>query len=390
MSARGLGKRWGVPVTSRFAWALLITLLPIPAAHAGPRHDLQLLRAREAALQQRLDRTLRERSHALDALRVSEDRVAHASRALRRAQALLRRSEVRVRALAARAASLRATEARERRAIDRQAVAAYAAGREGAVQLLFSQKDPRFLARMMMYYGYVLRARGHRLMALQNTASALHQTLVAAAAETRKWRARAQVAAAQAQRFRVALARRARALRRLDRQAQSGHARLLALRRRAQRLRTLVRRLRRLPKVPGPMPQLVGPFARFRGRLPMPIPARYSSLRMARAPGHLGRWEGVLIPGHFGEDVRAVFPGRVVYANWLRGYGLLLILENGGGFMTLYGHNQTLLKRVGDVVSAGEVIATVGDSGGFSRPGLYFDISHDGQPLDPLAWLAHR
>ena len=389
MNARGSGKRWNAPFAGRFAWVLLAALFPTPAAHAGPRHDLQLLRAREAALQQRLDRTLRERSHALDALRLSEDGVARAGRALGQAQALLRRSEGRVSALMARAASLRATEAQERQAIDRQAVAAYAAGREGAVQLLFSQKDPRFLARMMMYYGYVLRARARRLAALKDTASALRQTIAAAAAETRKWRARARAAAAEAQRFRGALARRAQVVRRLDRQAQSGHAHLLTLRRRALRLRTLVRRLRRLPKVPGPMPHLVGPFVRFRGRLPMPIPARYSALRMARAPGHLGRWEGVLIPGRFGEDVRAVFSGRVVYANWLRGYGLLLILENGGGFMTLYGHNQTLLKRVGDVVSAGEVIATVGDSGGFSRPGLYFDISHDGQPLNPLAWLAH-
>ena len=108
----------------------------------------------------------------------------------------------------------------------------------------------------------------------------------------------------------------------------------------------------------------------------------------ARGRG-LGRWAGVVIPGPPGEEVRAVFPGRVVYANWLRGYGLLLILQNGDGYMTLYGHNQTLLKHVGDFVRGGEVVATVGDSGGFSRPGLYFDLSHNGQPLDPLAWLAH-
>ena len=388
MSAQAPGQRSSGPAASRFAWVLLIAL-SAPAAHAGPRHDLQLLRAREAALQRRLDETLRERSHALDVLRLSEDRVARASRALKHAQVLLARSEMRMQALTARADGLRATAARQRRVIDHQAVAAYMAGREGAVQLLFSQKDPRFLARMMMYYGYVLRARARRLAALKDTVLALRQTMVATAAEATKWHARVREAASQAQRLRAALARRARAVRLLDRRARSGHARLQALRRRALRLRALVRRLRRLPKVPSPMPRLVGPFVRFRGRLPMPIPARYSALRVGHVPGDLGRWEGVLIPGRFGEDVRAVFPGRVVYANWLRGYGLLLILENGDGFMTLYGHNQTLLKRVGDVVSAGEVIATVGDSGGFSRPGLYFDISHDGQPLNPLAWLAH-
>lgn len=387
MNAGGLRKRPLTNLLGRLALALPILSAPW-VAYAGPRHDLRLLRSREAALQHHLDKTLRERSRALDALRLAEDRVARAERALLRARAAVSRSREKVQALAARESALRKTEARERHDIDRQARAAYAAGRQGAAQIVFSQKDPQFLARMMTYYGYVLRARARRLSALRHTTSALRSAMVADAAQTARLRQRARVEAGQAHRFDVALARRSAAVGALDRRARSNRARLVALRLRARRLRALVRRLRRLPAVAGPIPEMKGPFVRFRGRLPMPIPAPYQALRVESGPGGLGRWGGVLIPGQAGEPVRAVFPGRVVYANWLRGYGLLLILENGGGYMTLYGHNQTLLKHVGDVVRAGETIATVGDSGGFSRPGLYFDISHDGQPLNPLLWLA--
>ncbi len=387
MNAGGLRKRPLTDLLGRLALALPLFLAPW-AAYAGPRHDLRLLRSREAALQRHLDQTLRQRSAALDALRLSEDRVARAGRALLRAQAAVRRSQTQVRVLAARESALRKTEARERHEIDRQARAAYAAGRQGAAQILFSQKDPQFLARVMTYYGYVLRARARRLQALRQTTRALQSTAAADSVQTAKLRSRAHAQAVQARRFEAALARRAAAVAALDRRARAGGARLAALRTRARRLRALVRGLRRLPKVAGPIPQIKGPFARYRGRLPMPVPARYQALRPEGGPGGLGRWGGVLIPSRFGQPVRAVFPGRVVYANWLRGYGLLLILENGGGYMTLYGHDQTLLKRVGDVVRAGEVIATVGDSGGFSRPGLYFDISHDGHPLNPLIWLA--
>ncbi len=388
MNAGGLRKWPLTQLIGRLALALPI-LSASWAAYAGPRHDLQVLRSHEAALQQHLDQTLRERSKALNALRLSEDRVAHAERALLRAQAAARRSRAKVQALAARAAALRKTEARQRHEIDRQARAAYATGRQGAAQILFSQTDPQFLARIMTYEGYILRARARRLAILRRTTSALRSAMAADSAETAKLRQRVRAETVQTQRLNAALARRTAVVSALDRRAQSGRARLLALRLRARRLRTLVRGLRHLPKVAGPIPQMKGPFARYRGHLPMPIPTRHQSVRVESAPGDLGRWGGVLIPGRSGEPVRAVFPGRVVYANWLRGYGLLLILENGDGYMTLYGHDQTLLKHVGDVVSAGEVIATVGDSGGFPRPGLYFDISHDGQPLNPLVWLAH-
>jgi septal ring factor EnvC (AmiA/AmiB activator) len=105
-----------------------------------------------------------------------------------------------------------------------------------------------------------------------------------------------------------------------------------------------------------------------------------------RAEGLL-RWDGLMLAAPAGTDVRAVRGGRVVYADWLPGMGLLLVLDHGKGFMSLYGHNQDLLKQVGQAVGQGEVISRVGDSGGQGSPGLYFEVRRNGKPIDPRAWV---
>jgi septal ring factor EnvC (AmiA/AmiB activator) len=130
-----------------------------------------------------------------------------------------------------------------------------------------------------------------------------------------------------------------------------------------------------------------GPFAEARGRLPWPISgrliARYGS---PRGEDNRATWDGVLISASAGSPVRAIHDGRVVFADWLRGSGLLVILDHGNGYLSLYGHNQSLLKNAGDIVKAGEPIATVGTSGGQETPALYFAIRQQGRPTDPAQW----
>ena len=105
-----------------------------------------------------------------------------------------------------------------------------------------------------------------------------------------------------------------------------------------------------------------------------------------RADGRL-RWNGVLLAAGAGEDVRAVHHGRVVYADWLQGMGLLVIIEHGDGYLSLYGHNQDVVAEIGEWVTPGTVIAHVGDSGGQATPGLYFEIRKEGKPVDPGGWI---
>lgn len=130
-----------------------------------------------------------------------------------------------------------------------------------------------------------------------------------------------------------------------------------------------------------------GAFAEARGKLPWPINGRLlARFGEARGDDERSRWDGVMISATAGSQVRAVHGGRVVFADWLRGSGLLVILDHGNGYLTLYGHNQSLLKEAGDIVKAGEAIATAGNSGGQDTAALYFAIRQQGRPSDPAQW----
>jgi septal ring factor EnvC (AmiA/AmiB activator) len=130
-----------------------------------------------------------------------------------------------------------------------------------------------------------------------------------------------------------------------------------------------------------------GAFSAARGKLPWPVNGRLLA-RFGDARGNdvRAKWDGVMISASPGTQVHAVHGGRVVFADWLRGAGLLVILDHGNGYLSLYGHNQSLLKSAGDIVKAGEAISTVGDSGGQDSAGLYFAIRQQGRPTDPSQW----
>jgi murein hydrolase activator len=131
-------------------------------------------------------------------------------------------------------------------------------------------------------------------------------------------------------------------------------------------------------------------FAARRGSLPWPLSGRVlHAFGQPRADGQM-TWHGVMVQGQEGSAVTAVHRGRVVFADWLRGFGLLTIIDHGSGYMTLYGHADVLGKKVGDWVEAGDVIARAGSSGGVSTPGLYFEVRHQGRATDPIRWLAKR
>ena len=131
-------------------------------------------------------------------------------------------------------------------------------------------------------------------------------------------------------------------------------------------------------------------FARRRGRLESPVVGRILHRFGTSRAGENLRWRGIWLHAPRGSEVRAVSAGQVAFADWLRGFGLLLIIDHGDGYMSLYGHNSTLLKETGDWVDSGQIIARVGDTGGLSRAGLYFEIREGGLPVNPLTWLVRK
>ena len=191
---------------------------------------------------------------------------------------------------------------------------------------------------------------------------------------------------AQSRQFDEERAQRAKVLDELDTALKDQHARLAALGKDEKAMIDLIAKLRDIfadiPK------QLAGaePFAQLRGRLSWPIRGQVVSGFGSRENGDQTS-AGLLIAAKEGSEVHAVSHGRVVYADWLRGYGLLLIVDHGDGYLSLYGYNEALLKDVGDWIDAGDAVATSGDSGGRKSPGLYFELRYQGKAVDPRGWL---
>jgi septal ring factor EnvC (AmiA/AmiB activator) len=267
--------------------------------------------------------------------------------------------------------------------------AAYLLGRQSPIKLLLNTTEPATVERSLRYYEYFYRDRAQHIAGLNDTLvtlNSLEQTI-----QDKQRDLDELVDRQRAQREALETSRRERnaLLAELNRDIQNTRQRLAQLKEDEDSLQELVKRLRRaLAELPAPREP--GNFAQLKGRLRLPaegaISARFGA---SRRVGQL-KWQGIVIDAADGADVKAVAAGRVVFADWLRGFGLLLILDHGDGYMSLYGYNQDLRKNVGDSVKSGDVIATVGDGGERNQPGLYFEIRHQGSPVDPLAWCKTR
>ena len=276
----------------------------------------------------------------------------------------------------------------EREALASELKVAYMNGHQEQLKLLLNQQDPARLGRMMAYYGYFGRARAERITAISEHLAHLELIAENIGLETEKLRELEQAQARDVKALAGARDQRARTLAQVQSKIKTRNDQLAKLQREAQALEKLVEELRRAIEE---FPELAEqPFQRVKGKLPWPVKgsilARFGQLR---AGGPL-KWQGIVIGAERGTQVRSPYYGRVVYADWLPGLGLLVVVDHGGGYMSLYGHNEQVYRRVGDRVSPGDALSAVGDAAGIGKPGLYFEIRKGRQPLDPGAWLAKK
>lgn len=360
------------------------------------RHQLEGVRARIEAVQKRLEATREERDELREQLREVERDMGEATFALNRTSRALRAAVAEQARLQQRERAQQAQLETHRRALAAYVRAAYlsrtANPASEPLRLVLQQQHVGELGRLWVYHGYVARARATRIGEIARAAqdlATLRRTVAQRAAELAALRAdqaRGQAALARAH------AQQKTVLAQLSRRVKTQSEILAELRRDEQRLSRLVRDVRQsLAEVPAAVPSFPrGSFSALKGKLAPPVPmkinAAYGSAKGGRHTDV--RWKGVLLAAKPGQEVRAVYPGRVVYADWLRGFGLLLILEHGEGYMTLYGHGQSLYKKPGELVEAGEIIAVAGNTGGFPEPGLYFELRHHGEPRNPVEWFA--
>ncbi len=362
--------------------ALLLVLL-LSGGAAADREEAGRLQQAIEALQRQQETTRSERDRLEQEQARLDRRIGELARRLRDLER--ERDDLTERLSGLETETRRAEDAaaRQRRALAALLRAAYMAGREERLKLLLNQQDPALVERMLAYHDHLARARADRIRALQEQLERLD------ALRREVERRRGELAdlerrlAEERRRLKARKAERGRLLAQLEARLREGDRRLRRMREDARRLERLVEEAgRSLQELEVPEE---APFSRRRGRLRWPLAGRLATRFGAEKIGNL-RWDGVIIRAPEGREVRAVHGGRVAYADWLRGYGLLLIIDHGDGYMTLYGHNQSLFKEVGDWVREGEVIGLAGRSGGLREPGLYFGIRHEGRPVDPARW----
>jgi septal ring factor EnvC (AmiA/AmiB activator) len=363
---------------------VLTVATPSLAASKDPEADLRRVQRQIEQLQKSVREDVARRDKLSAALRKAEERVGEARGRLEAARQRVRESDRRIRELAAERAREEARLGAERDALAAELRAAYVTGREEHLKLLLSQKDPSALGRMLVYYSYFGEARAGRIVAIESTVTRIEALAADEAAERERLAVLESERAQELAALEGARADREEALAGLNATIRSREDSIARLKQDAATLEKLIEDLRRaLREAPAPEGR---PFARVRGQLPWPVPGRIVA-RFGESRGGGLKWNGVLIATERGAEVRAPYAGRVVYADWLPGLGLLLIIDHGGGYMTLYGHNEQLYKQVGDPVAASDVVATVGDSGGQSRPELYLEVRKGTAAEDPRRWF---
>lgn len=396
-----------------FALLLLATSAGATAAQtskAAANEELQQLRSRIEALKQELATAEESKSEAADALKASERAISDANRKLAE---LNEKASDGNRQLAElrRLSEQNADAVRRQQALQAEWLyQRYVSGVPEPLKLLLSGENPARIGRELYYYGRVLEARGEHIASLRESLAQLRDLEAQTQEKMSELNAIAAEQAAQRKRLEQEKQARAKVLAQISRDIQRQRREIGTLKRDENRLTKLIERLNRIiartpapkpPRAAGAAPRLhndrlpakmteAGPFETLKGRLALPVRGelvnRYGS---PRSDGGL-TWRGLFIAAPAGEQVRAVAPGRVVFADWLRGFGNLLIVDHGDGYMSLYGYNETLYKQVGQNIAGGDVVAAVGNSGGSADSGLYFEMRHQGKPFDPLTWVNMR
>ena len=371
------------------------------SVHAGPTDQLKELRGRIDSLQKQLAESEETKSEAADALRESERAISEANRRLFELAGNQRASKTSLAKLEAQTARTLEGAQAQQALLGKLLYQQYLAGQPEPLRLVLERRDPNEIARQMHYLSYISRARAELIAALRGDLSQLEQL----SAETRvKSQELARLQAEEAeQKQHVERERRSHAavFKTVSEQIGRQRREMSHLKRNEERLAKLVERLARElarpprregrsrnEELPEPVPAGTGPFHGLKGRLKLPVIGelvnRYGG---PRADSGLS-WKGLFIAAREGQEVRAVAAGRVVFADWLRGFGNLMILDHGGGYMSLYGNNEALFRQVGDMVKTGDPIAAVGATGGNPETGLYFELRFQGKPFDSLTWLS--
>ncbi len=356
---------------------------------AAAKQKLEAVRDAERALEAERSQSLGEQKELLTALRQAETAVGDVARRIDVIDRAIAERQAELAKLAEQRAEIEGRIAREREAVGALLRSVYLVGRDAPLKMMLAPDRIGDAARLLAYQRYLQDDRVARINKFRSDLDALAR--VVSRVEAAQHELAVERERLDAERLALDKARRDRAaaVADIDRKISDQNQRLALL---AADERNVLDLLQRLTDAIADIPKVLAgaePLASLKGRLPWP--AAGALLRGFGTSGSDGRAaSGLLIGARPGSAVKVIARGRVAYADWLKGYGLIAIVDHGDGYLSLYAHNESLLKDVGEWIEAGETIATVGNSGGYSEPALYFELRFKGAPQDPAGWLGKR
>ncbi len=383
-----------MPDVHRRHWLLGLLLAALPM-QTPAQSDAEIAREQLQQLEEDIQDISREISAASlrhdelqQQLRQSEVELGALQRQVAENQQALASGEQELAELQVRRPKLEKARDKQQARIARELKTAWQMGRQGEIKILLNQENPHTVARLLGYYRYFFRARNALLAQYRQTLRELQEVEQRIDSTQAELATRGETLLQQQADLTTAQASRKLALEELSASISSRNAQLKEKEEDRKQLEDLLRAIEEAV-VDLETPDNYATFDSAKSRMPWPIDGKPSNqFGRSRNEGKM-RWQGVTIPAEEGTTVQAIHHGRVVYADWLRGSGLLLIIDHGDGYMSLYAHNESLLREVGEWVTVGTPISTVGNSGGEERAALYFEIRHNGKPIDPTAWCTN-
>ncbi len=400
------------------ACAILLTLTAAPAEAARkktpPNAELKALRERINELQKDIAKKENSKSEVADDLKESEKEISETNRTLSELALEQKEAAGELTALQSKTGTLKSNVTKHQADLEKVIKNQYQSGSDDALKLLLNGQDPAQVSRHMYYYSYVSKARAESIQGLKSDIAQLKLAEDETRATAKELAELREEEARQKKKLLTERQKRKNMLDKISGQIKNQKREVGKLKQDEARITQLVERLAKMlaqkKKKPKPAAAQTAPdnakpgapviqndeepddsfrgttFASLRGKLKLPVRGELANRYGSPREGGGLTWKGLFIRATEGAGVKAVAEGRVVYADWLRGFGNLMILEHGSGYMSLYGNNESLLKQVGSKIKPGDTIASVGNSGGNPESGLYFELRHQGKTLDPLPW----
>ncbi|NRB39336.1 MAG: peptidoglycan DD-metalloendopeptidase family protein [Pseudomonadales bacterium] len=365
---------------------ILASANPAFAAKPPSRAELQQLNSHIRATENEINKKKGKSGKLQNTLRKTELDMSKVERDVRQLQQAIATQNKQLKTLQLQQGELNKNRRKLEDHIADQIAASYRLGREEKIKILLNQEDPKKLSRTLTYADYFNKARIASITAYQSTITDLEALKPAIEKKSASLLKNKNQLIAQRKQLKANYAKRSKTLKSINADIKTDQGRLKKLQLDQKHLADLLKAVETTVSNIQ-LPSDATPFAKRRGHLSWPTKGQLRNRFGRKRPPSNLRWQGISFMANTGKPVKSIHHGRVIFSDWFRGKGLLSIIDHGDGYMSLYAHQQTLLREAGDWVSAGEDIGTVGSSGGIDHTELYFEIRHQGKAINPRRWL---